>query len=334
MKTKFNYPEIIYNYLSDHKGEWISGNAMARALKLSSSYPTRYRERVLKEYNDILWDPKKGWCCVEKDEDTVAREILTAITGVEDMNKASKELIFGNESRYGDNKNEEGYNDPTAYFAFEQNGKGHGGEIWDIEKADHSMVPVLIINGTKSVCQVVYLYSSEILGVPDCKSFKCGSRTWYYEPVSLTTRKQRYLYKKRGMLEINEFNKVRGSIMDILGMPDRVIEIPVEVEKIVEKIVKKPVEVEKIVEVEKVVEKPMDIPKELLNDPNELEELREDVKYWTELYCDSISNVAELSREKTVLETQLDIYKKMYNDLMDRIFVKGEEVIEDAEQGA
>lgn len=315
--TKFNYPEIIYNYLSDHKGEWISGNAMARALKISNSYPTKYRERVLKEHNDILWDPKQGWCCVEKDEDTIAREILTTVTGVKDMNEASKELIFGNESRYGDGKNEEGYNDPTAYFAFEQNGKGHGGEIWDIEKADHSMVPVLIINGTKSVCQIVYLYSSEILGVPDCKSFKCGNRTWYYEPVSLTTRKQRYLYKKRGMLEINEFNKVRGSIMDILGMPDRVIEIPVEVEKIVEK----PVEVEKI------VEKPMDIPDSILD---ELGELRDDVKYWTELYSDSINQVVMLNREKVVIETQLDIYKKMYNDLMDRIFVKGEEAADDA----
>ncbi len=317
MKTKFNYPEMIYNYLNEHRGEWISGNAMARALKFSSSYPTRYRKVVLKEHNDILWDPKKGWCCVEKDEDTIAREILTAVTGVKDMNEASKELIFGNESRYGDSKNEEGYNDPTAYFAFEQNGKGHGGEIWDIEKADHSMVPVLVINGTKSVCQVVYLYSSEILGVPDCKSFKCGSRTWYYEPVSLTTRKQRYLYKKRGMLEINEFNKVRGSIMDILGMPNRVIEIPVEVEKIVE--------IEKPVEVEKIVEKPMDIPDDLAGALNELGELRDEVKYWTELYCDSISQVAMLTKEKTVLETQLDIYKKMYDDLMDRIFVKGDE---------
>ena len=320
MKTKFNYPEMIYNYLSDHKGEWISGNAMARALNLSSSYPTRYRERVLKEHNDILWDPKKGWCCVEKDEDTIAREILIGVTDAKDMNEASKELIFGTESRYGDNKTEEGYSDPTAYFAFEQNGKGHGGEIWDIEKADHSMVPVLVINGTKSVCQIVYLYSSEILGVPDCKSFKCGSRTWYYEPVSLTTKKQRYLYKKRGMLEINEFNKVRGSIMDILGMPDRVIEIPVEVEKIVEK----PVEVEKIIEVEKVVEKPMDIPDELVKDLNELDELRKDTAAWEELYYDSIDQVATLTKEKTILDTQLDIYKKMYDDLMNRIFMKGD----------
>jgi len=323
MKTKCNYPEMIYNYLNEHKGEWTSGNAIARELKISSSYPTRYREKVLKEHNDILWDQKKGWCCVETDSNAVARAILKDIVGVSDTHKVSNELIFGDDTKYGDNKTEEGYNDPTAYFAFEQNGKGHGGEIWDIEKADHSMVPVLIINGTKSACQVIYLYSSEILGVPDCKSFKCGSRTWYYEPVSLTTRKQRYLYKKRGMLEINEFNKVRGSIMDILGMPNRVIEIPVEVEKIVE--------VEKPVEVEKIVEKPMDIPDSMLD---ELSELRDDVKYWTELYSDSINQVAMLNREKIVLETQLDIYKKMYDDLMDRIFVKGEEATEDAEQGA
>lgn len=327
--------EKMADFLRDNKDTYFSGYRLCKELKISSSYSSDYRDRLLEDHPDISWKKGSGYICKSEtdsgnvtatepvfnatQEDSIARDVLTnvALGGT-----STAELIFGKKddmdikepkSKYDENKNEEGYNDPTPYFAFKQDGKGHGGEIWKMSCSDGKKVPVLVINGTKSIAQVLYLYDAQLFGVDRCRSFKNLDKTWYYDPFRLYMKSQRFLENKLYTIDINEFNKVRGSIMDILGMPDRVIEVPVEVEKIVEK----PVEVEKIVEVEKPV----------LPDgySKELDELRKDIRTFEELYYGTANMASELEKKNAILDAQLDIYKKLYNDLMDRIIVTEEE---------
>lgn len=260
--------DTVIHSLSDRN--YISGKELAKKLFISETYFRQKRDYFLSGCPDLEYKIGEGY-----------------------RRKAKK---MESESRYGDKKNEEGYQDPTVFKAIGNQGKALAGEIWDYELNSGEMCKVLVVNGNRAMAQILFL-SDESKSLEMPRMVMVGAKAYFYDPVLLQARRQRYLQRKVCQVDIVEFNKVRRDIAKALGLPRprQIREVPVE--KIVEKRVEVPVEkiVEKRVEVpvEKIVEKRVEVPVP-----------------------------ADDSVEIAKLQTEVKVYKRLYEELLTRLFIK------------
>lgn len=169
------------------------------------------------------------------------------------------------DDRYGERKNDEGYNDPTAYQALKnvsgEDKEGpipYPGEIWRVEK---NGTAVLVISNKTGLIMGVQVSRKTANLLSDNLYFD-GENSIVVNLSSIRAYSRSSLDKKIMQLSsYKNFNEIRRRLGNYIGLTiNQVIEKPVE--KIVEKVVEKPVEkvievpVEKIVE--KVVEKPVE----------------------------------------------------------------------------
>ena len=257
----------VINSLSEK--HYISGKELAEKLAISESYLRQQREYFLSGCSDLVYINGEGY-----------------------RKKAKK---METESRYGDKKNEEGYQDPTVFKALGNQGKALAGEIWDYELNSGEMCKVLVINGNRAMAQILFL-SDESKSLETPRMVMVGAKAYFYDPVLLQARRQRFLQRKVCQVNIVEFNKVRRDIAKALGLPrPKQTSVEVPVEKIVEKRVEVPVE--------KIVEKRVEVPVE--------------VEKIVEVPTDSVDNVV-----KAKLETEVKVYRRLYEELLTRLFIK------------
>jgi len=256
----------VVSSLSDRN--YISGKELAKKLEISEVYLRQEREYFLKGCPDLEYTKLQGYRRKAKNIET--------------------------ESRYGDKKNDEGYNDGTAFKAISGHGKALAGEIWEYELPRGEKTNVLVINSNKRIAQILFLSDNEDTVQKTMEhpvKLEVGNKTYFYDPMLVQSRKQWYLRSMICTLNIDIFNEVRGKIMEAMGMPDRVV----TVEKVVEKEV--PVEVEKVVIKKVPVEKIVEVKTPVIPNDDNLDTLK----------------AIELAK----LRTEVEIYKNFCNGFMD-----------------
>lgn len=189
--------------------------------------------------------------------------------------------------RFDDSRfNDEGYPDPTACAVLnsmcEPDCKAKKGDIWEVAHSDKTHGKYIVLSGRKSDITCIRMYEDKddpaIGSVSKMNITKAvvGGKEVYIDPVYICTKPFRYFLGKVGSCAKPEFQIIKAHVAVYLGVEgvgiqeiekvvEKVVEVPVE--KVVEKVVGVPVEkiVEKVVEVpvEKIVEK---IPEGLYND--------------------------------------------------------------------
>ena len=161
-------------------------------------------------------------------------------------------------------RNAEGYYDPTAYQAIlSVEGFAEIGEVWAVAAKHDSTTQecFLILASRPDASTGVRLFEREKNSkwIPGTEpvipvTVDLGSYGYFVgDAVKITTKPNKYLLRKYDELSYAELARIKASLSVYLDIP-KVLEVPVE------KIVEKPVEV--IKEVEKVIEKPVEVIKE------------------------------------------------------------------------
>lgn len=173
------------------------------------------------------------------------------------------------DSRY----NDEGYPDPTACAVLnsmcEPDCKAKKGDIWEVAHSDKTHGKYIVLSGRKSDITCIRMYDDkddpsigDISRMNITKAVVRGKEV-YIDPVYICTKPFRYFLSRVGSCAKPEFQIIKAHVALYLGIEGVGIQ---EVEKVVEKTIEVPVEkvVEKVVEVpvEKVVEKVVEVPVE------------------------------------------------------------------------
>lgn len=148
-------------------------------------------------------------------------------------------------------KNGEGYPSPTEFEAIRNIMRGNGlrnGEIWETENQMGVRKYVVVIAEHERFSQIVTLTADEY---HDSIAIKCNGEIMYTTTNMLSYTFNEYFTHFVRVLDDDEFEDVLRECMKSLGLNYLQPEGVVEVEKVVEKVVEVPVEkiVEKVVEV-------------------------------------------------------------------------------------
>ena len=195
--------------------------------------------------------------------------------------------------RYPETKNDEGYNDPTAYKAMAEARKvNHAGEVWNIRNTLNGEDIYLIVSSLDKSAVGIRLYRNPV-GLVIPFEVKIGDYVFTGDAMRLSSFSTSRLSSQLTTLTDIKFKNIKAMVANALDVAvrEKVVEKKVEVpvEKVVEKEVKVEVPVEKIVEKEVKVEVPVE----------------------------KIVEVPAASDDKliAVLQAQIDIYK----DIIDRV---------------
>lgn len=203
-------------------------------------------------------------------------------------------------------KNAEGYSDPTAYQAIlAVEGFAEVGEVWAVAAKHDSTTQecFLILASRPDASTGVRLFEREKNSkwIPGTEpvipvAVDLGSYGYFVgDAVKITTKPNKYLLRKYDELSFAELTRIKSALSVYLNIP-KVLEVPVE------KIVEKPVEVEKIVEVEKPVEVPVEVEKvveKIVEVEKPVEVVKEDADYIR-------------------MKAQYEIYKDFYERVLSR----------------
>lgn len=168
-----------------------------------------------------------------KKETTAVDETVKTTDHVDDLS-----------GRYGETRNNEGYPDPTASSAVGSNDMPVRGEIWSRSTANGETHDFLVIASNGSFVTGIqlkdvtyYLSDTELEHHFESKRGK----TYYYDPVRLTTVPVKYFKETMQSTSKEEYSKVISEINRYLGFVaaepktvEVVKEVPVEVVKEVE----------------------------------------------------------------------------------------------------
>ena len=181
-------------------------------------------------------------------------------------------------TRYGPNKNSEGYSDPTAAAAIKSSLSApikvpvlqKPGEVWEWNKAIYTAADcvenfaIILAVSKKTVTCATVKPIDEYYEEKEDIALNIRGKMFYGSPRRLFCKPPKAFDCRKYTLKDEEFKELRNKIAEILGaekIVEKTVEVPVEVEKIVEKTVEVPVEkivektVEVPVEVEKIVER-------------------------------------------------------------------------------
>lgn len=157
--------------------------------------------------------------------------------------------------RYPDTHNHEGYPDPTMAKAMRNAMSDYTpGEVWVYKDYNGEEKLYLILGSIKG--SVTGLMVNEIDGWFDEQedvSISVKGKLYYVEPCRILSKPSRILNRSRDTISDLEMTAIRKKIAEFLGVQTK--ERIVEVEKIVEKEVKVPVEVVKTVETPVVIDR-------------------------------------------------------------------------------
>ena len=205
-------------------------------------------------------------------------------------------------------KNAEGYSDPTAYQAIlAVEGFAEVGEVWAVAAKHDSTTQecFLILASRPDVSTGVRLFEREKNSkwIPGTEpvipvAVDLGSYGYFVgDAVKITTKPNKYLLRKYDELSFAELTRIKSGLSVYLNIP-KVLEVPVE------KIVEKPVEVEKIVEVEKPVEVPVEVEKV--------------VEKIVEVPVEKPVEVVKEDADYIRMKAQYEIYKDFYERVLSR----------------
>ena len=169
-------------------------------------------------------------------------------------------------------KNAEGYSDPTAGAAIRNMEKEEAkkeekkyktpisGEIWEFDRAQYlsktpvnNLVYILSVAGSFVTGYEVRTTDTYYDGCW-CYTIDIKNQKYYIDLRRIISKSTKAMVGRRSVLQESAVKDIKTRVLDILGVKPEVKEVPVEVEKIVEKRVEVPVEVEKVVEVPVVVD--------------------------------------------------------------------------------
>ena len=233
------------------------------------------------------------------------------------MEKKPEPIEIPND-RFDDSKyNDEGYPDPTACAVLnsmcEPDCKAKKGEIWEVAHSDKTHGKYIVLSGRKSDITCIRMYEDKddpaIGNVSKLNITKAvvGGKEVYIDPVYICTKPFRYFLKKTGNCAKPEFQIIKAHVAVYLGVEGVGIQ---EVEKVVEKVVEVPVEkvVEKVVEVpvEKIVEKVVEVPVEKI-----VEKIPEGLYNDDDLY-----EHVSVAVEDAVIRERAAIYKDITEKLL------------------
>lgn len=154
--------------------------------------------------------------------------------------------------RYSVNKNDEGYSDPTAAAVIKSMDNIYGskvpGSVWSVSSANGKVEEYLILSDFRDCCSCLMLLTDKAQWNPVycvAVDFKTDS---YVDVRRICPKPSRYFLQYE--FEIKNLEAVQNRINKIFNFPvqEKTVEVSVPVE--VEKIVEKPVEVIKTVEVQ------------------------------------------------------------------------------------
>lgn len=217
------------------------------------------------------------------------------------------------DSRY----NDEGYPDPTACAVLnsmcEPDCKAKKGDIWEVAHSDKTHGKYIVLSGRKSDITCIRMYEDKddptmgSVSRMNITKAVVGGKEVYIDPVYICTKPFRYFLKKVGSCAKSEFQIIKAHVAVYLGVEGVGIQ---EIEKVVEKVVEVPVEkvIEKVVEVpvEKIVEKVVEVPVEKI-----VEKIPEGLYTEKELY-EKISTAVE----DAVIRERAAIYKDITEKLL------------------
>lgn len=208
--------------------------------------------------------------------------------------KTIKEAAEEND-RYSYKKTDEGYSDPTAAAVIKSMDSIYGskvpGSVWSVSMANGKVEEYLVLSDFRDRCSCLMLLGDEVNYNPVYCVCVDLQRKKYVDVRLISSKPARYFLQYE--FEIKNLNAVQEKIQKIFKMP--VQEKTVEVEKIVEKKVEVPVEVIKTVEVQ--VPVPVEIDRDKTVDAVDTALLRQKADIYERIAWTFLNRIHETMKE-------------------------------------
>ena len=234
--------EYVVDVLKDANGELVSGDDLLGSLQIEKKTFYAFMARLKKSYPQICHkrstvNDKGGYYWAHE---TIEEAPVEVKEEEPEMHK-TEEI----RDRYGDNRNDEGYFDPTAFEALRSTGSlgtpVEPGEIWNTKISAGGVQPVIVLVKFNSsvTCVPMYTNSGTLYDAErvQCKSITHNGKMVMVNVVKICTKPFKWFEEKVGTLSDENLKRVKGYIGKYLEMDGIGVQI-VEKEKVVVKEVK------------------------------------------------------------------------------------------------